>query len=151
MAAALKEVSLSEADDWIHVWKQARLSSDHAVGWPRESLHYRLVEAGAVIRGTKHGHIEIPPETDAEGRAVIVQAIVETMPDSVRGPFETMNIGILRGESIRHMSPKGRMKYAMLAMGIQAKRTWYDRIDMGRRHVALHLSRIFDRERSFAG
>ena len=148
MAAMYREparsVSLSEADDWILVWRTARLASGHALGWSSESIWSRLAEMRILIRMPKTGTANLPPDTDSDIRAAAVQSIVETMPSTIRGPFEAYNIGVIRGDSCRHIPHKARA----LILGLD-RSVYYKRIDMARAHVAEKLAEILDRTDTF--
>jgi hypothetical protein len=137
-------LSDTAVDDYIRSWRIARLSKDSSVGWGSCSIFGRLVDMGPYAAAIGRVFGSRPPLRDSmmstfDKDAMIVQRIVHSMCDEIRGPFEAFHIGVIRGASCRGQPHKARA----LILGLE-RSTYYDRVQLGRRILSIRISEYID-------
>jgi hypothetical protein len=136
MAVAVSRgVSGSVVDHWIGKWRLARLSRD--LGHDAGGFLGRLVELGpvAMLSGLFGSNIlSLFFVSQLEKDAVVVQDIVDQMPEEMRSAFVAYHLAVIRDERCRDLPHKVRARI----LGIPPT-TYFRRVEFGREYIAQRL------------
>src|SRR5690606_21872856 len=128
MVAVMAESAPEALEALIRNWAYARLNTD-APGWPALGFLGLIIELGpfasAIGRRRKGSQ---PPPSGKVARvnrrdAIMVQKVVDTMPEELRGPFEAWYLGIIRGDNCRGLPHAARAA----TLGLR-RTTYYERV-----------------------
>lgn len=142
MAASVSE---SVVDTYIAIWRTARLARGESKGWPSCSILGRVVEMGPNAASARIRGGRIPPDYQDDRDAIFVQALVDQMFPEIRASFESFHVGVIRGDSCRHLPQKARA----LILGID-RSTYYERVEFGKDFLARRIGEVLDFADTFA-